>query len=183
MVDPVMGDDGMLYSTYNEELMRGISHLCKHADIITPNITEACFLTGIEYKNTAKMNDTERLEYLNMLCAKLEKTGEKRIVITGIFDGEHHLATYGKDANENYYHKVRRVKKNYPGTGDLFASVLLGELMRSGNFEASMSFASDYTSRVMEYTASFATPTRDGVAFEALLCELTDRVNKEKEEK
>ena len=121
MVDPVMGDDGMLYSTYNDELMRGISHLCKYADIITPNLTEACFLTGIPYKNTVKMSKSERSEYLDSICMALETDKKKKIIITGIFDGADNLAAYGidPDTDSRFYHTVSRVSKNYPGTGDL----------------------------------------------------------------
>lgn len=177
MVDPVMGDDGVLYSTYNTELMRGMSQLCRQADIITPNVTEACFLTGIPYKNTAIMTDAERLEYLESLCASLEREGKRRIVITGIHDGMDKLATYAVDPalQSPFYHTVRRVSKNYPGTGDLFASVLLGEMLRSHDFFASAEFASDFTSKVMNFSADFDTPTRDGVALEAFLGELCAR--------
>ena len=184
MVDPVMGDDGMLYSTYTDELMRGMSHLCKHADIITPNLTEACFLTGIPYKNTAQMSDSERFEYLDNICMALETEKKKKIVITGICDGTDKLATYGidPDTDSHFYHTVSRVAKNYPGTGDLFASVLLGEYMQAQDFAASTSFASNFTSKVMEYSAKFDTPTRDGVALELFLGDLTDSIKKSAKE-
>ena len=177
MVDPVMGDDGVLYSTYNAELMRGMSQLFRHADIITPNVTEACFLTGIPYKNTARMTEKERFDYLDSLCSALEREGKRKIVITGIHDGEEKLATYAVDPAlpSPFYHTVRRVSKNYPGTGDLFASVLLGEMLRSLDFFASAKFASDFTSKVMNFSADFDTPTRDGVALEAFLGELCAR--------
>lgn len=180
MVDPVMGDDGMLYSTYTDELMRGMSHLCKYADIITPNLTEACFLTGIPYKNTAKMSESERSEYLDNICVALETDKKKKIVITGICDGSEKFGTYGidPDTKSRFFHSVQRIPKNYPGTGDLFASVLLGEFIRTENFADSTVFASDFTSKVMEYTAKFDTPERDGVALELFLGDLTERLKK-----
>ena len=185
MVDPVMGDDGMLYSTYNNALMRGMSRLCRHADVITPNLTEACFLTGTPFKNTADMTKKARFEYLEGLCKALSLDGKKKIVITGISDGTDTLASYAVDPvrNARFYHTVNRVAKNYPGTGDLFASVLLGELMRTKNFFSAIEFASDFTSRVMAFTADFDTPTRDGVALEAFLCELTERAKLREKEK
>ena len=180
MVDPVMGDDGMLYSTYTDELMRGMSKLCQHADIITPNLTEACFLTGTPYKNTAKMSDSERSEYLYNICAALETEKKKKIIMTGICAGKDKLAIYGVDpsTDSRFYHTVDRVSKNYPGTGDLFASVLLGEFIRTQNFADSATFASNFTSKVMEYSARFDTPTRNGVALELFLGDLTDRIKK-----
>lgn len=177
-IDPVMGDDGILYSTYNDALVRGMSTLCRHADIITPNLTEACFLTGIPYKNTAQMTESERTSYLHTLLSALESDEKKKIVITGICDGADKLAVYGTDpdADGEFAFSVSRISKNYPGTGDLFASVLIGEYLRSGDFKASARFASEFTSKVMSHTAKFDTPTRDGVALEAFLHELTERV-------
>lgn len=180
MVDPVMGDDGMLYSTYTDTLMRGMAHLCKHADIITPNLTEACFITGIPYKNTAKMSNDERSDYLDGICEALKTDKKQKIVITGICEGEEKLATYGidTDTDSQFYHTVPRIEKNYPGTGDLFASVLLGEYMITKKFAESAAFASDFASKVMKYTAKFDTPTRDGVALECFLGDLTSRQEK-----
>lgn len=173
-VDPVMGDGGELYSTYTEELMRGMINLCHGADVITPNLTEACFLTGTPYTDTSKMTREELESFADELCMKLEDTGAEKTVITGLHLGEDKLCVYGRDnvKGETHSYCFDRVKKNYPGTGDLFASVLLGELMRNGDFEKSIVLASDFTRRVMEYSSKFPTAERDGVAFEAFLGEL-----------
>ena len=174
-VDPVMGDDGMLYATYSERLARGMSQLCAHADLITPNLTEAAFITGKEYKNTSVMTSEERNAYLGDICEALEAFGKKRIVITGIHDGDDRLLTYGIDPDSgSFCHSVKRVPKNYPGTGDLFASVLIGDLLRTDSLSDSARFASEFTSRVMLYTSRFDTPARDGVALEAFICELAE---------
>ncbi len=170
-VDPVMGDDGRLYSTYTNELMLGMKELCRHADIITPNLTEACFLTDTEYRSTHGMSEEELKGFARELCDKLEKTGAKRIVITGLAMGEDKLSVCGKDTGtgEFIFYSFDRVMKNYPGTGDLFACVLLGSLIRGDRFETAIKLSSDFTRRVMRYSARFDTPAREGVAFEAFL--------------
>ena len=174
MVDPVMGDDGRLYSTYTEELMLGMRELCKKADIITPNLTEACFLTDTEYKSEIEGGEDEALAYVSGIAEKLFCFGVKRVVITGIHYGDM-VATYGCDINGGeILHASEYVRRPYPGTGDLFASVLLGRLMQGRGFEEAVATASEFTKRVIEYSARFDTPIRNGVAFEPFLRELRD---------
>ena len=175
-VDPVMGDGGELYSTYTQELMAGMSQLCTNAHVITPNLTEACFLTGTEYRDTAVMSEAEFCEYTVMLADKLSATGAHKTVITGIHKGESRLCVCGKDniTNEFFSYDFDRVERNYPGTGDLFASVLLGGLLKGRDFKSAVCFAADYTGDVMKYSACFDTPTREGVAFEGMLGRLCE---------
>lgn len=175
-VDPVMGDGGSLYSTYTDELMRGMSRLCRGADVITPNLTEACFLTGTPYRDTSVMNGKELSGFAHELCEKLCMTGAKKVVVTGLRTGTDRLCVCGADngVGEFFSYSFPRVNRDYPGTGDLFASVLLGSLMRGDGFEASVHRAADFTSRVMLYSSHFATAEREGVAFEAFLGELAE---------
>ncbi len=174
LVDPVMGDEGVLYSTYTKELMEGMSSLCRKADIITPNLTEACFLTGIPYCDTYLMSENELKAFAKRLCEGLRETGAKKTVVTGLHMGKDKLCVCGEDcvSKEFFYYIFPRVQKDYPGTGDLFASVLLGELLRNKSFEESVHTAADFTSRVMYYSSQFNTLDREGVAFEAFLGEL-----------
>lgn len=174
LVDPVMGDDGRLYSTYTNDLMLGMRELCKKADVITPNVTEACFLTDTEYKSRIDGGEKEAFEYASGMAKKMLLFGVDKIVITGIHYGNK-VATYGlsKDGGEFMY-SSEYVKHPYPGTGDLFASVLLGGLVKGRSFEDSAVFASDFTKRVIEYSAKFNTPIRNGVAFESFLHELNN---------
>ncbi|MBO7310467.1 MAG: pyridoxamine kinase [Clostridia bacterium] len=176
LVDPVMGDDGVLYSTYTKELMEGMSQLCKKADVITPNLTEACFLTGTQYRNTSDMTEQELKDFALKLCQSLKKTEAKKAVVTGLRLGSDKLCVCGMDyfTDEFFLYAFPRVSKDYPGTGDLFASVLLGELLRNNSFEQGVRYAADFTSKVMEYSSRFNTPKREGVAFEAFLGELAE---------
>ncbi len=172
LVDPVMGDDGRLYSTYTNELMLGMRELCRKADVITPNVTEACFLTDTEYRESIDGGEEEAFAYASDMARKLLSFGVDKIVITGIHY-ENKVATYGYSrAGGEFMHSSEYVKHPYPGTGDLFASVLLGGLMKKKSFRESAVFASEFTKRVIEYSANFDTPIRNGVAFEPFLYEL-----------
>ena len=172
LVDPVMGDDGKLYSTYNEEMVKGIKKLCEKADVITPNVTEACFLTGIAFEDTANFTEEKTRAYADRLCRELVKFGVKKIAITGLHYEGNMVGTYGYDDGGAFLYGREYVKKSYPGTGDLFASVLLGELLRNKDFRTAVASASDFTRKVIEYSSKFDTPLRKGVAFEPFLCEL-----------
>ncbi|MCI6501686.1 MAG: pyridoxamine kinase [Clostridia bacterium] len=178
LVDPVMGDDGCLYSTYTPGMMQGMSCLCEKADVITPNVTEACFLTGTAFCDTSEWSEKETEAYAARLCEKLCRFGTEKIVVTGIHFGHNRIGTYGYDAaqhgGQSFLYGTEYVSHAYPGTGDFFASVLLGELMRGKPFERAVVRASDLTGKVIGYSAGFDTPTRNGVAFEPFLAELSD---------
>lgn len=172
LVDPVMGDDGRLYSTYTDKMVEGVKKLCEKADVITPNITEACFLTGEAFEDLSGASEDEAKEYADRLCGKLADFGVSKIAITGLHYGGNMVGTYGYDENGSFLYGREHVKKSYPGTGDLFASVLLGELLREKDFRCAIASASDFTRKVIEYSSKFDTPARNGVAFEPFLSEL-----------
>jgi len=178
-VDPVMGDDGVLYSTYNDELCRRMRELCSVADIITPNLTEACFLSDVKYTDTSAMSTKEAFAFADMLRERLSLITKGKIVITGIPHGDNMFGTYGHtevDTERGSMYSVRRISRSYPGTGDLFACVLLGALLHGDEESAAIRFASDYIARVMEYTSQFDTPLREGVAFEHFMADLAEYV-------
>lgn len=178
-VDPVMGDDGVLYSTYNDELCRRMRELCSVADIITPNLTEACFLSDTEYTDTSDMSDAEAFAFADMLRTRLAALTKGKIVITGIPHRDNMFGTYSHAEGESErgsMYSVRRISKSYPGTGDLFACVLLGALLGGDDESSAIRFASEYISRVMEYTSQFDTPEREGVAFEHFMADLAEYV-------
>jgi len=173
LIDPVMGDDGVLYSTYTRELMLGMRRLSSRAQLLTPNLTEACFLTDTPYRDTAELSVDEAMDFADTLLQKLTKITSGRIVITGIrlSDGRH--ANVGRDADGREFCVCKPHEgKAYPGTGDLFASVLLGELLRGASFEDACHAAADFVAEVIRETATLPTPVRDGVALESHLHKL-----------
>lgn len=176
LVDPVMGDGGELYSTYTEALCQGTKRLVSHADIITPNLTEACILTDTPYQSTERMSDADAFAFADELMDKLTVFGVPRVVMTGIFLSDGTVANVGKDADGTHFCVRRPLQaKSYPGTGDLFASVLLGEMLNGKSFEESCRTSADFVSTVVAHSASIPTPVRDGVALESHLWRICKR--------
>ena len=167
-VDPVMGDDGVLYSTYTEEMREGMKRLVRRADVITPNITEAAFLLDKKPKNSYTEDELyEIARSLTELCS-----GD--VVITGVESPDGVGAVWmGKDKKLcRYIHEKH--EKSYPGTGDIFASVLLGKLLKGDSLDTSVKCACDFIYSVVGYSKQFDYPTREGVLLEARLSELID---------
>ncbi len=176
-IDPVMGDDGELYSTYNKELMLGVSRLCFGADLITPNLTEACFLVDEKYPH--KLGSREEANHLSdyLLSKLLSKFGCERAVITGIMwedrEKEAIISTAASEkGKKSFLYSTPLMPRAYPGTGDVFASVLIGEMLMGRDFDISVKLASDFVCRVTEFSQQFATPIRDGLVVEPCLHEL-----------
>ena len=167
LVDPVMGDDGVLYSTYTKELADGMRELSTHAQVLTPNLTEACFLTDTPYRDTAKMTATEAEAYVLSLLEKLTSICRGQIVITGIGLSDGIVANAGRDADGRIFWVKRTCQDiSYPGTGDIFASVLLGALMQGDDFQTACTRAADFIVLVISESAKIDTPVRMGVALE-----------------
>ena len=173
LIDPVMGEDGELYSTYTEELADGIRHLCQYADVITPNLTEACFLTGFPYQNTKEMREEEARAYANELMDRLEEQYSCRIAMTGIRLHDGGVANLCSDENKKrFFSQQPECGHSYPGTGDIFASVLLGKLIGGESFPASVDAAADFVAHLIRSTIPLPTATREGVALEPELWRL-----------
>ena len=173
LVDPVMGDDGELYSTYTPELMRGMRDLCRHAQLLTPNLTEACFLTDTPYRDTFNMRPDDALAFAESLLQGLKNVTDGRIVITGISLSDGRLANIGLDGDGKVFTVITpHETQHYPGTGDLFASVLLGRLLSGLPLPEAVAKAAEFVGRVMHDSASIDTPARDGVALEYHLGDL-----------
>lgn len=180
LVDPVFADDGVLYSSCTKGLVERMRTLCTHGDVLVPNLTEACMLCEKEYLDTSKMSKKELSLYLDMLLDSLATFGAKQIAITGIIaDGGKNVLTVGRDLTECSLDKstfsvsLRHIGGSYPGTGDLFASVLLGKLLGGATFTASASAASAFVRDVITYSEKYGAPRRNGVALEPCLYKLS----------
>ncbi len=177
MVDPVMGDHGFTYSTYNDEMIRKMSHLAKKADIITPNFTEACILLGKEYQGEVVTLHLIK-EYLKDLC----KLGPKISLITGITtdEGDHINVSYDKEDDRFWMAPFDYVNKRYPGTGDLFSSLFLAYYMNGKSLPEAMEEAARFVSLSVLTTYKAKTPSSEGVIFESIMKELYNEINEYK---
>ncbi len=167
VVDTVMGDNGQIYPTYTKEMCDEMKSLVSIADVITPNVTEACCLTQTEYmgENISAYNARE-------LMKKLEAMGCKSAVITGIVS---HDKLINLVMEKSCIDEIASDKaKSHSGTGDLFASVVTGFLVKGKSLSMATDIASRFIYDVLNYTFSKDVPKMDGVLFEPLLCRLGD---------
>lgn len=168
LVDPVMGDGGKIYTTYTEQMCKKMQRLASLADIITPNITEACILLGREYLGE-EISDEKAHE---LLC-DLNMDGRRSVLITGIISGESiKTAVFDSKTGESKIISNNRTNISYPGTGDLFASVLCGGVTNGMPLFESAQLATSFIEKASSYTSGFKTDINDGIAFEPFISSL-----------
>ena len=141
--------------------------LIKRADIITPNVTEACMLLNRKYTGNAISID-DAIEMAKKLC----DNGAGIAVITGINNGQITTVAYDKNTGESISYSTERTKTQYSGTGDIFASVLCGSLTKGNPLKYSIEIASEFVRETTEFTMGLGTPLLDGIAFEPFLAKL-----------
>ncbi len=164
IVDPVMGDNGKLYSGFDISIPQSMKNLCSKADIILPNITEACLLADTPYFTPA--NKDEVVSLIKKLFSRFNAS----IVITGIeAEGRMGACLYNKDSGRISFFMKKKIDAVFHGTGDIFASCLTGDLISGSSLNDSVEFAVEFTYKSMEYT--LADPDRRwyGVNFEQAL--------------
>jgi pyridoxine kinase len=169
LVDPVMADNGQMYSIFSPEFAHGMKKLCEKADIIIPNLTEASFLLEEPY-NPGPYTP----EYIEATLKKLSVLGPKKIVLTGVFFKEEELgaATYDATTGEVAYTFEERVPGYFHGTGDVFGSALLAALLNNFSLNESAAIAVRFTTSAIRKTAAAGTDIRFGVNFEQSIPEL-----------
>ena len=164
IIDPVMGDNGRPYATYNNELCRRMKELVPLADIITPNITEACILSDTPYSENIS-DEKSLLE----ISRKLHHAGCKNIIITGINDGKN-ICNFVYENNGKYcLLKNDNVGQQRAGTGDVFASIIAADAVNGVELISSVKKAADFVSRSMILSDQMDIPTQEGVCFEEIL--------------
>lgn len=170
IVDPAMADGGQLYPAFNMEYVDEMKLLCGCADYIIPNISEGCFLTGMEYKE--EYDET----YVNNLCKKLSALGCKNIILTGVGYEAGKTGVVAFCDGEYKYFEHEKLSKSYHGTGDIYSSVFVGAKMRGlDTFEAAK-LAANYTYGCIKDTISDESHWY-GVKFELSLAKLGAKIN------
>lgn len=173
-IDPVMADNGKLYAGFDENFVKEMKELCKMADIIVPNLTEASYMLGKEYKEN--YNEQE----IKDILIELSNLGPQYIVLTGVSfkNNELGVMSYNKKTNEFFTYFKEKVPAKYHGTGDIFASTLVGAITNNSTLEEGLKVAVDYVWKTINDT--YKTNKKDvyGVNFETKIPYLIDRIKK-----
>lgn len=170
IVDPVMGDYGRLYQTYNEAMCNRMKELVKYADIITPNLTELTTLLDLPYPD-----HTVTIEELKKMCIALAAQGPKHIVVTGIHFNKTQIANFIYNKDEDFQMvMVDRIGGDRSGTGDVIASVIAGMYMNGHSFYESVKKAAAYVSKCISYCEENNVPEYWGLCFEMYLKDLVN---------
>lgn len=174
IVDPCMADNGALYSGFTPDFAKAMAGLCSKADVIVPNLTEASFLLGIPY--VAAGYDKN---YIEDLLQKLAALGARRIVLKGISFDEKKLgiACYDSESQKTTWYFHEKMPQNFHGTGDIFASVLTGALVRDFSLDRACRLAADFVVEAIKTTLSHKDYNWYGVDFESVLHLLTSQLS------
>ena len=172
-IDPVMADNGKLYPGFTPEFADAMAKLCGKADVIVPNLTEACFMTHTEYRE-----DWDEA-YIRELLAKLAALGAKKVVLTGICFEEGKTGFVGMDSatGEFFTHAHDKVAASYHGTGDIFSSTAVGALMRGKTLPEALAIAGEYTKECIKVTVDNGKIGHYGVDFEEVIPYLVKLIN------
>lgn len=167
IVDPVMGDYGKLYSTYTKEMCDEMKRLIKYADLITPNLTEACKLLDISYPDKS-LTPAELEDIAKNLC----NNGPSKVVITGL---QHNgcIQNFIYEIDKPYkIINVEKIGEDRSGTGDVFTSIVASNIVKGENLADSVEKATNFISKTIDYTIKLNVPVTHGICFEEYLTEL-----------
>lgn len=172
-VDPAMADNGKLYPAFDAEFPKLMAKVCAKADIIVPNLTEACLMTDIEYKTEYDM------DYVQTVLKALAQLGAEKVVLTGVNLGDKYgVAGYDSKNDKffTYYHE--KLAKSYHGTGDVFSSTCVGALANGKTLEEAIQIAADYTVECIRITSADPESNDYGVDFERAIPFLLEKLGK-----
>ena len=167
LVDPVMGDHGQLYRTYTPDMCRSMAGLAARADLITPNWPEAAILLGEDYRQGGPGDRDGAARWLERLSLE----GRRSVVLTGVsfHNGEIGAGCFDRETGEISFPMAAQEGGQFAGTGDLFASVCLGGILRGERLADAAGLAAEFVRRCIRETVRLGTPVLDGVCFEPLL--------------
>lgn len=176
-VDPVLGDGGKLYATCTPELAAGMARLCRKAGLIIPNMTEAAYLLGGPYLDGPMTHGQ-----VEEILSGLRNLGPKMAVLTGV-RVEGGLGAASMDAaGQVFYHVMEEIPGYYHGTGDLFASTLVGALLNGMDLSEACRTAVEFTHQVIETTREYSKDYKFGPKFEVCLPQLAAKMEQFRKE-
>lgn len=175
LVDPVMGDTGEVYKHFTDGLLIQMRELVKHADVITPNVTECCLLTGLSYeKLNGYSKEKDYIKAIEESGNQLQQETGAKVIITGVNppsapSDNQFIGNMFLDGNNTFYSNASFNGKSYSGTGDLFASVIMGGMMRGEALENSVQLAVRFLTEAIRDSSAEQIPEIEGVNFEKYL--------------
>ena len=167
VVDPVLGDDGKMYSPLGPAMIPKMKTLIKHANVITPNLTEACLLLD------KKFNPHIEIQELKKWLLQLAENGPEIVIVTSVPSSEKHEKTsvvaYNKKDGRFWKVSCDYLPTSYPGTGDTFASVIVGCLLQGDSLPIALDRAVQFISIGVRSTFGHAHNSREGIFLERIL--------------
>lgn len=173
-IDPVMGDNGKLYTGFNQEFANQMATLCSQADVIVPNLTEASYMLKKQYKENYSEDE------IKQMLIELSNLGPKQVILTGVSFNNNELGvmTYNKQTNQFFTYFREKINVKYHGTGDIFASTCVGAILNGNSIEESTKIAVDYVWETIKDTYIEKKENAYGVNFETKLPYLISRIKK-----
>ena len=163
IVDPVMGDNGVLYSHFDQKFVEEMKGLCRTADVIVPNLTEACFLTDTAFASVTEKDYPAILAKLKALCPRPSVTG---CDVTGA-DSTKSYVFYTDEKGNGKSYATQKIEGAFHGAGDVYASALVGCLARGVDTDSAVRIAAAFTTDSIRQTALDGTETRYGLNSES----------------
>ena len=146
IVDPAMADHGKRYSGFNMDYAHAMAQLCTKADVILPNLTESCLMTGCEYRE----NYDEA--YIAQVLSELHAMGMKTVVLTGVSYCPEETGVLISDGKTTHYYRHQKLSRSYHGTGDIYASAFVGSWLGGKTMEEAAQIAADYACECIRAT-------------------------------
>ena len=172
LVDPVMGDNGKLYASYNTEMCEKLKSLVNKANVITPNLTELCILAGENYSDICALPSPELFDKIKQISCSLSGEKLKTVITTGVpvtQNGEQYIATAVMCQDGFNTVTTKKIGGSFSGTGDLFASVIISSLISGISPLSAVIKATDFISKGIEETVTHSHDRNDGIDFQKFL--------------
>lgn len=175
IVDPAMADNGKMYTGFTDDFALEMAKLCSNADIILPNISEACFMLGKEY-----IGENSSMDEIKKLLMELTTLGAKTVVITGVKFNQNRFGYMGyhTQSKKFFQYDTEEIPMKSHGTGDVFASTFTGALMNNYSVFESLKIAADFTCACIKNTYNDLCAVNYAVNFEAEIPYLLKRIGK-----
>ncbi len=169
IIDPIMGDHGKPYQTYTPIMCSRMKELVCFGDIVTPNLTEACILTGREYQPAFKRSE------LSVMTEEIRNMGPKQVVITGVREGNYVVNVTAEADGTVRFLRTLHAGCERPGTGDVFSSIIAAQTIKGIPLREAAKKAAGFVKSCIIKSDELNVPVKNGVCFEELLSLLIGR--------